>query len=146
MAFAITKVDAYGFEIEEPVNKRYHQYMFLTLTAAATDVDLDLGDYIAGSLGTFWNAVDATDIGLNALATIRDIGSKAEFALEPQLLQAGAAYAKGAAAAAGVYTVAIANIAPNITFDTADAPTAYTVCLSWKLKPQTYPTVYNESV
>lgn len=145
MTFAITKVDAYGFEIEEPVNKRYHQYMFLTLTAAATDVDLDLGDYVAGSLGTFWAAVDGDGaIGDNSLATIRDIGSKAEFALEPQLLQGGAVYAKGAAAAAGVYEVAIANVTPNITFDTADAPTAYTVCLSWKLKPGTYPTTYSE--
>lgn len=145
MAFAITDVQAYGFEIEEPVNKRYHQYLFLTLTAAATDVDLDLGDYIAGSLGTFWNAVDATDIGLNALEAIRDIGTRAEYALEPQLLQGAADYAKGAAAAAGVYSVAIANKTPNITFDTADAPTAYTVCLSWKLAPQTYPVEYNET-
>lgn len=145
MAFAITKVSAYGFEIEEPLNKRYHQFMFLTLTAAATDVDLDLGDYVAGSLGTFWDAVDGTDIGASSLKTIQDIGSRAEFALEPQLLQAGAAYAKGAAANTSVYSVVIANKTPNITFDTADAPTAYTVCLSWKLSPETYPVVYDET-
>jgi hypothetical protein len=146
MAFAITNVQAYGFEIEEPVNKRYHQYMFMTITGAATDIVANFGGYIAGSLSTFWDAVDGTDIGLNALKTIRDIGTRAEYALEPQLLQGGAPYAKGAAAAAGVYSVAIANKTPGITFDTADAPTAYTVCLSWKLAPQTFPVEYNQSV
>ena len=146
MAFAITNVQAYGFEIEEPVNKRYHQFLFMTLTAAAADVAYDFGAYIAGSLGTFWDAVDGTDIGLAALKTIRDIGTRAEYALEPQLLQAGAPYAKGAAVAASVYTVAIANKTTNIAFNAANGPTAWTVCLSWKLAPQTFPVEYNTSV
>jgi hypothetical protein len=78
MAFAITKVQAYGQEAEEPVNKRYRQFMMLTLTAANTDVDLDLGDNQAGSLGTFWDAVDGTTIGANSLKAIQDIVTRAE--------------------------------------------------------------------
>lgn len=78
MAFAITTVQCYGQEAEEPVNKRYRQFMMLTLTAANTDVDLDLGDNQTGSLGTFWDAVDGTTIGANALVAIQDIVTRAE--------------------------------------------------------------------
>lgn len=78
MTFEITKVQCYGQEAEEPVNKRYRQFMNLTLTAANTDVDLDLGDNQTGSLGTFWDAVDSTTIGANALIAIQDIVTRAE--------------------------------------------------------------------
>lgn len=78
MAFAITKVQAYGQEAEEPVNKRYRQFLMLDITAANTDVDLDLGDNQAGALGTFWDAVDGTDIGANSLKVIQDIVTRAE--------------------------------------------------------------------
>jgi hypothetical protein len=78
MAFAITKVQAYGIESEEPVNKRYRQYMMLTLTAAATDVALDLGSNQTGSLGTFWTATSGTTVGAGALQAIQDIVTRAE--------------------------------------------------------------------
>lgn len=78
MTFAITKVQCYGQEAEEPLNKRYRQFMMLNITAANTDNDLDLGDNQTGSLGTFWDAVDGTDIGLNALKCIQDIVTRAE--------------------------------------------------------------------
>lgn len=74
MAFLLTKVQAYGIEAEEAVNKRYTQRMILTITAANSDVDLDLGDYT----GTFWNAVDATATGLTGLAAIKAINLAAE--------------------------------------------------------------------
>lgn len=78
MAFAITKVQCYGQEAEEPINKRYRQFMMLNITAANTDTDLDLGDNQTGSLGTFWDAVDGTDIGAKALLAIQDIVTRAE--------------------------------------------------------------------
>lgn len=78
MAFAVTKVQAYGIEAEEALNKRYRQYMILTITAANTDVDLDLGDNQSGSLGTFWTAVTGTDTGAGALLAIQDIVTRAE--------------------------------------------------------------------
>lgn len=79
MAFAITKVQCFGIEAEECVNKRYKQYMVLDVTAANTDTDWDLGEYVSGSLGTFWDAVDGTTIGANSLQAIRDIVSRAAF-------------------------------------------------------------------
>jgi hypothetical protein len=78
MAFAITKVQCYGIEAEEPLNKRYRQYMVLNITGLATDTDLDLGDNQTGSLGTFWDAVDGTDIGAKSLYAIQDIVTRAE--------------------------------------------------------------------
>lgn len=141
MAFAITKVQAYGIEAEEPLNKRYRQYMYLTITGASSDVDLDLGDNQTGSLGTFWTAVSGTTIGANALKAIQDIVTRA-FVPESVNLSA-LAYAQGAAAAAGVYTVAVANKCPNITFDTANAPTSYTVSMKWILQEQAAPVAYD---
>lgn len=78
MTFAITKVQAYGMEAEEPLNRRYRQYMMLNITAANTDTALDLGNNQTGSLGTFWTAVSGSDIGANALKAIQDISTRAE--------------------------------------------------------------------
>lgn len=78
MTFVVTKVQAYGIEAEEPLNKRYRQYMYLTITAANTDVALDLGSNQAGSLGTFWTAADDTATGAGALLAIQDIVTRAE--------------------------------------------------------------------
>lgn len=78
MTFALTKVQCYGQEAEEPVNKRYRQFMMLNITAANTDVDLDLGDNQTGSLGTFWTAVSGTAPGAGALTAIQDIVTRAE--------------------------------------------------------------------
>ncbi len=79
MTFALTKVQAYGIESEEPLNKRYRQYLLLTGTAAATDTALDLGLYIAGSLGTFWTAAGTGTPGAGALTALQDIGTRAQF-------------------------------------------------------------------
>lgn len=74
MAFALTKVRAYGVESEEPVNKRYLQRLILNITGANTDTDLDIGDYS----GTFWTAVGATSPGAEALKVLKNIAVKAE--------------------------------------------------------------------
>lgn len=79
MAFVLSKVQAYGIESEEPLNKRYRQYMYLTIAADNTDTDLNIGDNQTGSLGTFWNAVDATATGAQALTAIQDIVTRAEY-------------------------------------------------------------------
>ncbi len=84
MTFALTKARAFGIEVEEPRNKRYLQYLVLNITAANTDVDLDLGDHVAGALGTFWTAVDGSEPGDTALKAIRDIALRAEAFLSVQ--------------------------------------------------------------
>lgn len=143
MAFAITKVQAYGIEAEEPLNRRYRQYMYLTLTATSADVALDLGANQTGSLGTFWTAVSGSDIGANALKAIQDIVTRAEVPESPSL--SVLTYNQGQAAAAGVYTVALANKTPSITFNAANGPTAYTVVLKWVLLTQNAPVAYYQT-
>jgi hypothetical protein len=78
MAFALTKVLAKGVEYEQGITKRYLQHMYLTITAENTDTDLDIGDHVAGSLGTFWAAADGTATGLAGLTAIQDITKRAQ--------------------------------------------------------------------
>lgn len=73
MTFALTEFQSYGIEAEEAVNKRYKQVAILTITAANTDVDLDIGDYS----GTFWTAVSGSEPGTTALQAIKDIQTRA---------------------------------------------------------------------
>ncbi len=77
MTIALTSVKAYGIEAEEAVNKRYKQVLILGITAANTDVAIDLGNAVSGSLGTFWTAVGGTEPGVTALAAVRDINMRA---------------------------------------------------------------------
>lgn len=77
MTFALTGVHAYGQEAEEPRNKRYLQYLRLVGTAANTDTAYAFGSHVAGSLGTFWDAVDGSEPGDTALKAIRDIAVRA---------------------------------------------------------------------
>jgi hypothetical protein len=144
MAFAVTKVECYGLEAEEAVNKRYRQYMNLTITNLAADVDLDLGDLVAGSLGTFWTAVSGTTVGANALKAIQDIVTRA--ASFDSFGSNISGKIQALAAAADEYTVTIANKAPNILFDTADAPVGMVLTLKWVLKPGHPPVEYYGSV
>lgn len=78
MTMALTKARAWGVETEEPVNRRYLQYLRLQITGANTDVTYDFGQHVSGSLGTFWDAVDGSEPGDTALKTIRDIAKRAE--------------------------------------------------------------------
>jgi hypothetical protein len=140
MAFAITKVQAYGIESEEPLNKRYRQYMYLTVTATAADVALDLGSNQTGSLGTFWTATSGTTVGAGALQAIQDIVTRAEVPESPSL--SVLTYVQGTAVGASTYTVALANKTPSIAFNAANGPTSYTVCLKWVLAQQSEPVSY----
>lgn len=133
MAFALTKAVGYGVEAEEAVNKRYKQVLLLTITAANTDVDLDLGDYA----GTFWDAVDGTTVGATALAAIKQINVKALTLLS---IGGDAILNKlrvATATNAGEWSAAMNSTnthLPDIAFDSGDAPTSYVVALEWALK------------
>lgn len=74
MTFAVTAVKAYGIEAEEAVTKRYKQVYILSITAANTDVTLDLGTYA----GTFWTAAGGSTPGALALLALKDIQTKAK--------------------------------------------------------------------
>lgn len=140
MTFALTKVQAYGIEAEEPLNKRYRQYMYLTITAANTDTALDLGSNQTGSLGTFWTAVSGSAPGSGALQAIQDIVTRAEVGESASL--SSLINFQGSSATGNAYTVTLSNKTPNITFASGSAPTSYTVTLKWVLQPQTFPVSY----
>lgn len=77
MTFALTKFEAWGVEIDEPVTKKFMQYARLVITAAATDVALDIGT----DAGTFWTAALAngtygTSVATPALAALQNIVAK----------------------------------------------------------------------
>lgn len=74
MAFALTKMQAYGFYRDEPLSFKAWQALRLQITALNTDTALDLGNYS----GTFWTAVGATQPGTDALKTIKDIQIRGE--------------------------------------------------------------------
>lgn len=138
MAFALSSVQVYGIEAEEALNNRYSQRMILHITAANTDIDLDLGDYS----GTFWTAVGGTSPGSVALLAIKQIQELAD-----GLLAIGGNPIRGkiqvaSAANAGEYSVAMNGTndnLPDILFDSGDAPTDYFLILDWILKPQQVP-------
>lgn len=74
MTFALTKFKAYGIEADQVVDKYEKQVAVFTITAANTDLDLDIGDYT----GTFWSAVGSSAVGSQALIAIKDINKRAE--------------------------------------------------------------------
>ena len=74
MTFALTAFVADGQEMDEAVTRRFRQRAVFTITAANTDVDLDIGDYT----GTFWTAVGGTEPGTGALKAIKDIQLRAK--------------------------------------------------------------------
>lgn len=63
MAFALTGFSARGIDVKTPTKKRGIQQVVLSVTGAAADVDLDIGD----DAGTFWTAAQA-DATYGALA------------------------------------------------------------------------------
>lgn len=128
MAFALTRFQAYGIEIDEATTKRFKQYAELQITALAADVALDLGN----NTGTFWGAVGGTEPGTTALQALKDIQLRAKTFLDIQGLGVNE-YVRGTAAAAGVYTISIQNLRPNVTYNAANGPLVYDIVLTWEL-------------
>ncbi len=86
MTFALTRVRAYGVESDEAVTKKFMQYLRLDITAANTNVALDLGTYA----GTFWTAVTGSEPGDTALKVVKDIQTRAF-----QFIKEGGEWAEG---------------------------------------------------
>ncbi len=144
MAFALTSVQAYGIEAEEPVNKRYTQRIILAITAANTDTDLDIGDFS----GTFWTAVgsssaQAVDAQLALKAT--QLSADSLILVQSTSLWPYARVSSGSPSA-NEYHVALDSTntqLPNIALHSGDAPTSYKLVLDWVLKPQSEPVEVN---
>lgn len=130
MAVALTKYRAWGDRPAGPQPARGLQYVELRFTAAATDVDLDLGDFD----GTFWGAVDATDLGAKALEHITLV--------EAQVIGFAGIWSKqladrvqtAAAGSNGEYAIAFTDSdVPNVTVNAADGETAWHILMAFQL-------------
>jgi hypothetical protein len=139
MAFSLTKLRAWGNKIQTATPLRGEQVVELTIAAAATDVDLDIGD----DSGTFWTAALAN-------ATYGDIAAAAQTKLQEivanvlQLTAVESAVLLGytrvkAATATTEYDLSVQNDRPNITFVAASAPTALVLQLRWTLDDGQFP-------
>ncbi len=74
MTFALTAFVADGLEMDEAVTKRFRQRAMFTITAANTNIAVDIGNYT----GTFWTAVGGSVVGAIALKAIKDIQTRAQ--------------------------------------------------------------------
>lgn len=139
MAFTLNSFVAYGVEAEEPLNNRYRQIAILNISAANTDVDLDIGDYA----GTFWAAVDGSEPGDTALQAIKDIQTLAESFLGAKgTAMAPRLQVLTSAGSANQYVLAMNGTnaqLPDITFHSGSAPTANILVLEWVLKANQEP-------
>jgi hypothetical protein len=137
MAFALTKFKAYGLKTQGPTRVLGQQIVELHITAADTDVDLDIGD----DAGTFWGAVDATLLGAEALRLLKEIiADKTQGLLAVNGQELVGRLRSSTASGAGVYAQAVANNRPNIDWFSGDAPTSYVIQLVYQLDDNQFPT------
>ena len=133
MAFALTKYKAYGLLVSGPSRKQAVQYVEMHITAADTDVDLDIAD----SSGTFWTAAQANttygDIATSALESISDIGDQSAALLAVQSPEILIRAQDNTSPGSGFYGISVSGNLPNIEWASGNAPTSYQVTLTLAL-------------
>ncbi len=148
MTLALTKVEAFGREIDEPLVKRFNQTLVLQGTGATTDLTYDFASYS----GTFWTAVGATQPGITALKALKDISIKALTLLSVQgeALLLREPMATGATLAAGQYKISAIGTGtalhvPSLAFYTGEGPTSWVIEINWDLKNGESPEAVSKS-
>lgn len=143
MSFAITRARFYGINSEGPSYVRGVQVLELDISAAATDVDMDIGD---DTPGTFWTAAVANAatgaMASTILARLQALDDYATF-LSVASKQLADRIPKASAPGAGEYTLALENERPNLTFSAADGETAWKLVITWTLPDAQQPIVAN---
>ena len=137
MAFALTKFQAYGQDVSEPVQKRTLQLFECTITATAADVALDLGDVA----GTAWSAIDNTAVGLAAKVAFTDILQRVQCLMLASCSEIDNVYlpAWGDATPASGYVGRVNNTAktaPSWVFAAGEGALSYNIVFEWTLKPE----------
>lgn len=142
MTFALTSFFADGVRYSGPGPIRAVQKYAFTVTAAATDVDLDLGD----ATGTFWTAAKANGTyGTMATQVLTQIQRlDAQYTAVSNLFTPEiASFTKvSSLSATGTYTLDISASPklPDYTFYTGGGTTAYTVFVDYLMEPNMLPT------
>jgi hypothetical protein len=134
MAFALTEYKAYGIDISEPVTKRAIQVFECTITAAAADIDLDIGDVA----GTAWSAIDNNALGLAAKVAFSEILGKADRLILASCPEIDNVYLPvyGDATPAASSVGRINNTAktcPEYVFAAGEGQTSYKFVFQWTL-------------
>jgi hypothetical protein len=113
----------------------------MDITAAAADVDLDVGD----DSGTFWTAAQADStygaLATKALAVLQDIVSVSAALVAVKSEQLIDRIQIASVSGAGEYSLAVVNTRPNIAFNAADGETSIKLILEYELDDEQYPIV-----
>jgi hypothetical protein len=139
MAFALTDYKAWGITNRVSgtganLKKRTQQFFECTITGAAADVDLDLGD-VAGNA---WGEIDGNALGLAALAALTAILAKVERFVGYSCPEIDNAYlpvygdATPAASSVGVINNTAKNM-PEFVFAAGEGQTSYKFVFQWVL-------------
>lgn len=131
MAFALTAYRSYAVPSYEALTQQFTQVVELTITRAATDTALDIGNVS----GTFWSAADDTALGASALANFKCILGKARAVLNITSPEVENALLRDVAApATGEYRLAAATpTGIAYTFFSGDALTPLKVFIVFSL-------------
>jgi hypothetical protein len=139
MAFACTAYKAWGqtFRVSgggDSIKKRSLQFFELTITGAAADVDLDLGDVT----GNAWSAIDNNATGLAAKTAFAEVLTKVERFVDyscPEI-DFGFLPAYSDATPAATYVGIVNNTAkncPEFVFAANEGLTSYKLVFQWTL-------------
>lgn len=131
MTIALTRVTANAIPFKGPTRKRGIQVLEIEFTAAATDVDLDIGDRD----GTFWTAVDKAAV----LAKIENVLANCNSFLCVKSPQLADRLQTAAAGGNGEFALAIEDKLPNLTVNAADGETAWELHIELSMKRDKYP-------
>ncbi len=142
MAFALTSFVADGVRFSGPGPYRATEQYVFTVTAAATDVALDMGN----TTGTFWSAAtaDATygAMAAQVLETVTSWETNYQAVKNLYTPEVQDMTQVLSLSATGTYTLALDSTTklPNYTFHTAGGKTAYTVFVEYLLISNRLPT------
>ncbi len=82
MAFAVTAFKAYSNQVGGPSVRQALQHFEMVITGTSSDIVLDFDD----EAGTFWSAVDGTDLGLQAKTVFFQIAAVVDHLAAPLFL------------------------------------------------------------
>lgn len=141
MAFALTAYKSYSKASYEAVTAQFEQVVELTITRAATDIALDIGNVA----GTFWAAADDTALGLAALANFKTVLGKARAVQFIQSQEIEGTFARVVTGATGAQFQLVAGSPTAIAFTLVSGQVLATlkVTIAFSLKPGELPAAFS---
>ncbi len=143
MTFALTSFFADGVRYMGPGPVRATQTYGFTITSAATDVDLDLGD----ATGTFWTAATANStygtMATQVLDRVNRLQSNYTYVksvFSPELFPREVVSASPTGTTQMTQSIDADLLLPDYGFGTTGGLTAYTIHVEYQMEPNMLPT------